>query len=567
MRHISTFSFRKLIGRATFFAALFVVIGIIFGYGLPVFAQGDYGLAEVDSQIGLSGTSIVLIIVQVIRILLGFLGLVLVIMIIYAGYMIMTSAGNEDKVTQGKTILKNAVIGTAIILFSFIIVQFIINLLMDVTGLKPGQKQPPGIETFAGIGSLGEVIKDHYPMPNQTEVYRNTKVVITFTEAIDPSSLIMNENNTCWGQNNESTTVCDEDALPYYGDCAEVSGETVCDTLKTDVVLIHKLIEKGGLTDGDVISFDALVAYENINEAHTFVFKLQGNDLFGNGEEDQWHQVEVTNSVQNMDGVGVFDNHINKGYQWDFETNTEIDLTPPYVVDVSPNPGETVEKNRILKMTFNEAVDPMTVQGMLSADSSFTNVIVDVIGNGDTPNIQDVGESISGLYSQGIFSDAGNNPIKIHVDGTDVYVLYTSKIVKFDASDPATLVNTNLVFSSVSGGSPRAMTVEGSYLYVVGGGPSSSKGTLHIIDTSTMQEVGKTDTLTIPASVAIMNDYAYVADYINGIRIIKIDNPTKPTLVNTLVDTLDNSVANFFGVAVYDGRLYFLSFLSFLLQP
>jgi hypothetical protein len=55
---------------------------------------------------------------RIINILLGFLGLVALVLIIYSGYLWMTSAGDADKVTQAKRILKNGVIGLLIILSS-----------------------------------------------------------------------------------------------------------------------------------------------------------------------------------------------------------------------------------------------------------------------------------------------------------------------------------------------------------------------------------------------------------------------------------------------------------------
>ncbi len=549
MRPHSTFRIRTLVIRATFFAALLVVTGVLLGYGVPAFAQGDFGIAQVDSQIGLSGTSIALILVRVIRILLGFLGLVLVIMILYGGYTIMVSAGNADKVERGKTILKNAVIGTGIVLFSFIIVQFIISILSDVTGVTPKQKQPPGIETFAGIGSLGEVIKDHYPMPNQTGVYRNTKLVITFAEVIDPSSIINNDNNTCWDENNEATTTCVPDGngveKPYYGDC--VNG--VCDTLKAGVIEVHRMevLEDGskGAVIGEPFSLDALVAYENGTEAHTFVFKLQSDDLLGNGETDQWHEVEIKeDKVLNTSGDDVFRNHIKKGYTWQFETNTEIDLSPPFVVDVSPNPGETIEKNRILKITFNEAVDPMTVQGMLGATSSFSNVIVDIIGDGGeyvSPSTSGEipGEPVYEAEYQYTFSGFGDYATDFDYDSATrhLYVAYIDgTVAKLDVSGDPSVPPAPLVFDNVAEKKLPAWDIEhsGAYVYVVGGGGASSKGTLHILNATDMTEVGSYDKLSSPFGVAVHGEYAYIADGTSGIKVIDISNPEKPKEVKTL---------------------------------
>ncbi len=56
---------------------------------------------------------------------------ILVICIIYAGYIIVTAGGNEEKVTKGKTWIFWTLIGAAIILSA----QVIANLVYDTAGL------------------------------------------------------------------------------------------------------------------------------------------------------------------------------------------------------------------------------------------------------------------------------------------------------------------------------------------------------------------------------------------------------------------------------------------------
>ena len=56
---------------------------------------------------------------------------ILVICIIYAGYIIVTAGGNEEKVTKGKTWIFWTLIGAAIIVAA----QVIANLVYDTAGL------------------------------------------------------------------------------------------------------------------------------------------------------------------------------------------------------------------------------------------------------------------------------------------------------------------------------------------------------------------------------------------------------------------------------------------------
>lgn len=55
--------------------------------------------------------------------------IIAVIFIIIGGYFYITSAGNESQATKGRTTLTNALIGLAIIVLSYMIVQVVYNFL------------------------------------------------------------------------------------------------------------------------------------------------------------------------------------------------------------------------------------------------------------------------------------------------------------------------------------------------------------------------------------------------------------------------------------------------------
>lgn len=48
-----------------------------------------------------------------------------VIVLIYGGFLYITSAGNADNATKGKTAIQNALIGIVVIVLSYIIVQIV----------------------------------------------------------------------------------------------------------------------------------------------------------------------------------------------------------------------------------------------------------------------------------------------------------------------------------------------------------------------------------------------------------------------------------------------------------
>ncbi len=73
-------------------------------------------------------------ILEVVNWILGFLGIAAIVLVIYGGILWMTSGGADARAKKGQMVIKNAVIGLAIILFAYIIVNFVIKALLDVTG-------------------------------------------------------------------------------------------------------------------------------------------------------------------------------------------------------------------------------------------------------------------------------------------------------------------------------------------------------------------------------------------------------------------------------------------------
>ena len=101
--------------------------------GNTVLAQVDTGISTA-AGIGLGDTDPRIVTANVIRVFLGFLGLIALILILYAGFLWTTSAGDAGKIDKAKKILVSAVIGLLIILSSFAIASFILSKLLSSTG-------------------------------------------------------------------------------------------------------------------------------------------------------------------------------------------------------------------------------------------------------------------------------------------------------------------------------------------------------------------------------------------------------------------------------------------------
>lgn len=88
--------------------------------------QGEQAAAALENPIAAS--SMPEIIVNIIQVLLTLLGSAALLVFIYGGIMMITSAGNEEKVKKARATLVWAVLGLAIILGSYAILSFVFGI-------------------------------------------------------------------------------------------------------------------------------------------------------------------------------------------------------------------------------------------------------------------------------------------------------------------------------------------------------------------------------------------------------------------------------------------------------
>lgn len=92
---------------------------------------------QVYGQTDTSETTFAETIAEIIKVVLGFLGIIFLVLIIYAGFLWMTAAGNEERIKKAKDIMIAAVIGVAIILAAYAITVFVVGKLLEATGVSP----------------------------------------------------------------------------------------------------------------------------------------------------------------------------------------------------------------------------------------------------------------------------------------------------------------------------------------------------------------------------------------------------------------------------------------------
>ena len=126
----------------------FVVIFLALTLFLPRIAFGDFQ-SELNTQTGAfagnQGARFAdpqdprIVVASLIRLALTLVGTLFLAYAVYAGYIILTSAGNEDQIEKGTSTLKTATIGIIIALSSYAIVTFVSRSLLEA-----GEEPQPG---------------------------------------------------------------------------------------------------------------------------------------------------------------------------------------------------------------------------------------------------------------------------------------------------------------------------------------------------------------------------------------------------------------------------------------
>ncbi len=97
----------------------------------------DLGTNRVDRAAGQAGyaaateTTFAENVGRAIRILLSLLGVIFTVLIIYAGYLWMTAAGNDEAVSKAKSIISTSIIGLIILLMAYSITNFVVTRVME----------------------------------------------------------------------------------------------------------------------------------------------------------------------------------------------------------------------------------------------------------------------------------------------------------------------------------------------------------------------------------------------------------------------------------------------------
>lgn len=327
---------------------LFFIFGALW-FAPHTYAQVDFGGIDAN-ELGIAGNvDFRDQIFSVLKTVLGFVGIVAVIVIVVGGALIMTSAGDEKKTAQGKMIIQNGVIGLVVILLSYSIVVFVSNVLTGTSGSGGGEfayEEGDGdVGSFGGLS--GQLIEAVAPRPYATDIPRNTSIQVQFKEPIRVADVLTG-----------SVTPC--------------PAGMICGTLPPNISIKD---------DTGVFVADDEMYVMISNDAKNMAIVAFDGYALGNDYTPVQYTVTLENIYKSTGSIGIV------SYSWHFTVGTYFDNIPPEVISVIPQnsafgsvpvsgtnislaPGEKFAKNTVVQVTFSEPISLAGVTGLLVSDSA-----------------------------------------------------------------------------------------------------------------------------------------------------------------------------------------------------
>ena len=113
-----------------------------------VWGQGNLGNADdnlQNLQKGIGGnvpTDLTVVVGNVIKTVLSLVGIIFLVLTVYAGYLWMTARGEDEQVTKSKNIMGRAVIGLIILMAAYSITRFVVPRVLEGSVSTPTTPTP-----------------------------------------------------------------------------------------------------------------------------------------------------------------------------------------------------------------------------------------------------------------------------------------------------------------------------------------------------------------------------------------------------------------------------------------
>lgn len=296
----------------------------------------DYGIEEVgkglDNALPNTGEDIRVTIGRIIQFALGFLGIIALLIIIYAGFKWMTSGGDEAKISEAKKTLINATIGLVIISSSWGLATWLIGKIAANVGANTSSLTYPAAPSgFSnpGAGAIGNcAVASIYPDDGQRDLPRNTSLLITFKEPLDLNTVCVNSSgNSC---------ACDS------ADCNKINPVTFR-LFKND---LNDACSLSSCPEPNTNVTDINVAVSSDRK----ILVLSPREYLGSNSGNTDYGFRITSALKKADGNSMFSGCGVDNLDIDFTVSDKVDLESPYVVqgDIFPPPDNQKDVNNVI---------------------------------------------------------------------------------------------------------------------------------------------------------------------------------------------------------------------------
>ncbi|MFA4937019.1 MAG: Ig-like domain-containing protein [Patescibacteria group bacterium] len=295
------------------FRVLSVIIGLVAVMflllpGISALAQ-TAGLDEFGASTNLGNQPLIETVANIINIVLGLLGVIAIAIILYGGFLWLTSRGNEQQIDKAKKVLSGGLIGLIIIMASFAIASFIFKKLLEATGADVDDCAVPPCAPPCLVNCFGsDYLKTKWVTPTKENVKLCFAPQAGFNYEVQSSSPV---NETTFRVEDEAGNLFYDAGLDsYYPALADPNDDVIAFTHPNHEFATNTVYN---------VTLQSLIGYD----------PLRAKDIF-----------PKTPVIK----------------RWSFKTGTESDNTAPEVVPpTQPKTNETdVCRNAPIQVEFNE---------------------------------------------------------------------------------------------------------------------------------------------------------------------------------------------------------------------
>lgn len=113
-----------------------LVFGLFLGSSSALAEKGSDrvlgGLNAIRVKSGYDNVSVSVVVGEAIKMVLGLVGVIFLVLVVYGGFLWLTSAGEEKKTTEAMNLISHSVVGLVITLSAYAVTVFVINSLYAI---------------------------------------------------------------------------------------------------------------------------------------------------------------------------------------------------------------------------------------------------------------------------------------------------------------------------------------------------------------------------------------------------------------------------------------------------